>query len=85
MGDPARQGAAMRLLPDWRRVARKTWSVRLALLSALLGAAEVGVQLFAAVRPTPWMAMAAALCSMAAGVARLVAQPKMHGGGDERG
>lgn len=69
-----------KLLTDWRLVARKTWSVRLAVLSALLGAAEVGVQLFAAVRPTPYLAMAAALCSLAASIARVVAQPKMHGG-----
>jgi hypothetical protein len=51
------------------------------LLAAVLGAAEVGVQLFAAVRPTPYLAMAAAVCSLAASIARLVAQPRMH---DER-
>ena len=71
----------MKLLPDWKRVARKAWSVKFALLAAVLGAAEVGVQLFAAVRPTPYLAMAAAVCSLAASIARLVAQPRMH---DER-
>ena len=55
----------------------------LALLAALLGAAEVGVQLFAAVRPTPWLAMASALCSLAASVARIVAQPRMRHDGHQ--
>lgn len=70
----------MKLLPDWTRIARQAWSVRLALLAAVLGAAEVGVQLFAAVRPTPYLAMASALLSLAASIARLVAQPRMHDG-----
>lgn len=72
----------MKLLPDWKRVARKAWSVKFALMAAVLGAAEVGVQLFAAVRPTPYLAMAAAVCSLAASIARLVAQPRMHDGSD---
>ena len=67
----------MKLVPEWKRIARKAWSVRLAVLAALLGAAEVGVQLFAAVRPTPYLAIAAALCSLAASIARLVAQPEI--------
>jgi membrane protein YdbS with pleckstrin-like domain len=76
-----REMIAMTLLPDWKRVARKAWSVRLGLLAALLGAAEVGIQLFAVSRPTPYLAMAAAVLSLAASIARLVAQPRMH---DER-
>lgn len=67
------------LLDDWRRVLRKAWSFKLAILSAVLCAAEVGVQLFAAVRPAPWLAMLAALTSLAAGIARIVAQPKAFG------
>lgn len=71
------------LIDDWKHVVRKAWSVRLALLAALLGAAEVGVQMFAAVRPTPWLAMASALCSLAASVARIVAQPRMRHDGHQ--
>lgn len=66
------------LLPDWRRVARKAWSVKLAILSAILSAVEIGVQVMAVVRPTPWFAMGAAVVSLAAGLARLVAQPEMR-------
>lgn len=65
------------LLADWRRVARKAWSVKLAILSAVLSAAEVGVQLLAAVSPRPWFAMAAAATSLAAAVTRVVAQPQL--------
>lgn len=65
----------MALLADWKRVALRAWSVKLALLSALLSAVEIGVQVLAVVRPTPWFAMAAALTSLAAALARIVAQP----------
>lgn len=66
----------MKLLDDWTHIARRAWSVRLALLSALLGAVEIGVQFLAASHPTPYFAMAAAMTSLAAAVARIVAQPK---------
>jgi membrane protein YdbS with pleckstrin-like domain len=66
----------MKLVSDWTRIARRAWSVRLALLSAVLGAAEIGVQFLAASKPTPYFAMAAAFTSLAAAIARIVAQPK---------
>lgn len=66
----------MQLIDDWKRIARRAWSVRLALLSAVLGAAEIAVQFLAASQPTPYFAMAAALTSLAAAIARIVAQPK---------
>lgn len=69
----------MKLLDNWREIARKAWSVRLALLAAFLGAVEIVVQFVAATQPTPYFAMASALTSFAAAVARIVAQPKsMH-------
>lgn len=67
----------MKLLADWKKVLRKAWSVRFAVLSATLSGIEIGVQLLASARPTPYFAMAAAVSSMAAGIARVVAQPKM--------
>jgi peptidoglycan/LPS O-acetylase OafA/YrhL len=66
----------MKLLADWRQLLRRAWSVRLALLAAVLGAVDIGVQFLAATRPDPWIAMGAALCSLASAVARIVAQPK---------
>ena len=66
----------MKLLDDWKQIVRKAWSVRLALLAAFLGAVEIAVQFLAATQPTPWFAMASALTSFAAAVARIVAQPQ---------
>lgn len=66
----------MKLLRDWAHICRRAWSVRFALLSAVLSAVEIGVQLMAASRPTPYFAIAAAVSSLAAGFARVVAQPK---------
>lgn len=73
----------MKLLDNWLLILRRAWSVRLALLSALLGAVEIGVQFLAASQPTPYFAMAAALTSLAAAVARIVAQPKAFQHGDQ--
>lgn len=64
------------LLADWRRVLRRAWSVRLALLSAALSAAEFAVPFFAPDRPSRSFAAAAAGLALAAAVARIVAQPK---------
>jgi hypothetical protein len=66
----------MHLVNDWAKVLKKAWSVRFAILAAVLSAAEIAVQLLAATRPTPYFAMAAGLASLAASVARIVAQPK---------
>ena len=68
------------LVPNWRRVARWSWSFWLGLLAALLGAAEVGVQLMAAVKPTPVLALAAAVVSLGASIARLFRQQELHDG-----
>ncbi len=70
----------MTLIDEWRNVAAKAWSVRLALLSALLSALEVFVQLVIPDHPAPWLAGVAALVGLGAGVARIVAQPRMNDG-----
>ena len=66
----------MKLVDNWAKVARRAWSVRLAILSAILGAVEIGVQFLAATHQTPWFAFGAAFTSLAAALARIVAQPK---------
>lgn len=77
----------MKLIDDWRRLAPRLWSVRLALLSAVLSAAEVVVQLLTPEKPTFKFALLAGLVALAAGVARVVAQPRATGrrGGRQRG
>lgn len=68
----------MELIEDARNVMLKAWSVRLALLSALLSAAEVALPYFAPFIPEHTMAILAIFTSAGAAVARIVAQPAMH-------
>jgi len=66
------------LVDDWRRVLRRAWSIRLALLAALFTAAEVIVPLFGDVLPRGVFVLLAFGASMGGAVARIVAQPRMH-------
>lgn len=66
----------MRLLDDWPRLIRRAWSVRLAILAAGLSAVEFALPFVAPERPSGWFAVAAALVSLAAAGARIVAQPR---------
>ena len=74
----------LRLVDDWKRLMRRAWSVRLIGISILLSGVEVGVQAAIALGakvpiPPGSFAVLAAAVSVAAGVARLVAQPTMRG------
>ena len=66
------------LLDDWRRVARRAWSVRLSIVAAVFTAAEVVVPLFGDVLPRGAFVLLAFAASIGATVARIVAQPEMH-------
>ena len=66
------------LLADWRRVARRAWSVRLSIVAALFTAAEMVVPLFGDVLPRGVFVLLAFSASIGAAIARLVAQPEMH-------
>lgn len=68
------------LLPNWRRLARRAWSIRLALLASALYAVDVGVSLYASAKPSPALAALAGLCSLAAAVARLIPQKGLRDG-----
>lgn len=68
----------MKLIPDWRLVLRKAWSVKFSLLATVLSAAEAGVQYWLTGTP-PMLAIGATVLSLGAGLARLVAQPKTMG------
>ena len=64
----------MKLAPDWRRVLRRAWSIRLLLLAGGFSAAEVALPFL---EPSIPPGIFAALSGLAAGgafVARLVAQ-----------
>ena len=66
------------LLEDWRRIARRAWSIRLSIVAAVFTAAEVVVPLFGDVLPRGVFVLLAFIASIGAAVARLVAQPKVR-------
>jgi hypothetical protein len=61
---------------NWRAVLRRAWSVRLAVLAAVLSAVEFALPFVAPERPSGLFAGAAVLVSLAAAAARIVAQPR---------
>ena len=68
----------MNLIPDFSRVLRKAWSIRLMALAALLTAAEVVLPFFAHTVPDGLFAALSAIAVAGAFVARLVAQKDMQ-------
>lgn len=68
------------LVQDARRVARKAWSIKFALASSVLSAAEVAIPYFAPSAPSGLFALGAMLLGLAAAVARIVAQKELHRG-----
>lgn len=65
------------LIDDWPKVLKRAWSVRLALISAVLSGAEITLQ-FLAPQYGGGFAVAAGVAATAAAIARLVAQKKMR-------
>lgn len=77
----------MKLLEDWRNIAKKAWSVKFSILAAILGAAEVATQLIKPSGiPDGVFAAIAAMTSLAAGIARLLQQQEISGvkNGDDK-
>ena len=68
----------MNLAPDWKRLLRYAWSIRLVVLSAVLSGIEVILPLFVDTMPRNLFAVLSILAAIGAGVARVVAQPKME-------
>lgn len=66
------------LLEDWRKIARRAWSIRLSIVAAVFTAAEVVVPLFGDVLPRGVFVLLAFIASIGAAVARLVAQPEVR-------
>lgn len=68
-----------KLLPNWRRVARYSWSFYLSLLASVLGAAELAMALLRPERPSLWFVFAAVLVSLFAAIFRLFSQRNLSG------
>jgi hypothetical protein len=75
----------MNLVPEWKWLLRKTWSIRLVILSALLSGFEVILPLFVDTLPRNLFAALSMCSAIAAGIARVVAQPKMERRSKPRG
>jgi hypothetical protein len=65
-------------LEDWRKIARRAWSIRLSIVAAVFTAAEVVMPLFGDALPRGVFVLLAFIASIGATVARLVAQPEVR-------
>jgi len=68
----------MNLLPDWKRLIRKAWSIRLIALSGLLSGIELILPLFVDSMPRYVFATLSICAAIGAGIARVTAQPRME-------
>jgi hypothetical protein len=68
----------MKLVDNWLTVAKLSWAVRLAILSAVFSALEVAFQLFQGSIPPLVFASIASVLATAAAVARVVHQASLH-------
>lgn len=73
-----REGHLM-LLPEWKKILRKAWSVRLAIIAAALGGVEMALPLFSDAVPRHVFMSLSILTTVGAALARIVAQPKTMG------
>ncbi len=69
----------MKLINEWDIAVKRFWSFRLAILAAILSAAELAVQIWQPRWiPNGTFTLLAMLVSLAAGIARIIAQPKAY-------
>ena len=67
----------MRLIDGWKRKVSKLWSVRFAVLSAVLGILEQALPALSGVVPPGWFAALSIISALAGAFSRIVAQPKL--------
>jgi len=65
------------LIQNWRQKWPRLWSVRLALVAALLSAVEVAMNVWLTGKP-PLIVISAGLFSLCAAIARVVSQPRLN-------
>lgn len=67
-----------KLLPNWKCVARRSFSFWLSLLASVLGAIEFALPFMAPTVPSRGFAAAACMVALSAAVSRLFLQRKLH-------
>lgn len=75
----------MRLVTNWRAVLRYAWTVRLALLAAILNGLAITVSIVtgALLVPPLWLAALNGALAVALSVVRIIEQAKLKDAGDE--
>ena len=68
----------MKLIDDAMHIARRAWSMRLIYVSVVTGAVDVALPYFAPEHPSRVFGLLSVVVGVAAGVARLVPQPKLR-------
>lgn len=75
----------MKLVKEWRKVLRNAWSIKLALASAALTAAELALPYLTDVIPKNVFGILAFVVGVAAAVARVVSQTTVSGTANDTG
>ena len=75
----------MNIVPEWRWLVRKAWSIRLVALAGLLSGCEVVLPLFVDAMPRNVFAVLSLLAAVGSAFARIVDQPKMDRRSKPRG
>ena len=68
----------MKLLPDWKYIIKKAWSIRLMVIAGLLTGGEMILPMFSDAIPDKLFAVLTFVCVAAALVARLMAQNEIE-------
>ena len=66
------------LIPNWKRVAKKAWSVRLMYLASILTACEAVLPVISDAVPKGWFAMLTFVVVMGALPTRFLVQKELH-------
>jgi len=67
----------MKLITDWKRIWYRLWSIRLALLTAVLSAVEIGFEYYANGHAS-WIVFGISMSSLATAVSRVVSQDNLY-------
>jgi len=68
----------MKLIPDYKRVLKRAWSIRWAVFSGMFGGVEAFLPLFSDAIPRGLFALLAVITSLATVISRLVVQKELH-------
>lgn len=68
----------MKLVDDWKKILRRAWSIRMAIIAAVFSGAEVALPYLGDAIPSGPLAALSFVAAAGAIISRVVAQPEMH-------